>query len=170
MALFLAIVGWALFLIAVLTGIVLDLMGLFGNWVILGAAAIAWIVTGFEHFGFLALGVMSALALLGELIESGAAGLGASQCGGSRGSIIAALIGCVAGAAVGTPLFPVVGTVAGACLGAFIGAALHEYLNMERTAGQSMRVGAGAAMGRLFGLLAKTLVGFIMLLVAALSY
>ncbi|HNZ17699.1 MAG TPA: DUF456 domain-containing protein [Candidatus Hydrogenedentes bacterium] len=170
MTLFLAIVGWTLFSLAVLVGIALDLVGLFGNWVILGAVLIAWVVTGFEHFGLLALGVMLGLAILGELIESGAAGLGASQFGGSKGSIVAAIIGCVVGAVAGTPLFPVIGTLVGACLGAFIGAALHEYLNRERTAAQSMWTGAGAAMGKVFGLFAKALVGFIMLLVAAVTY
>ena len=60
MTLFLAIVGWTLFSLAVLVGIALDLVGLFGNWVILGAVLIAWVVTGFEHFGLLALGVMLA--------------------------------------------------------------------------------------------------------------
>ena len=55
MTLFLAIVGWTLFSLAVLVGIALDLVGLFGNWVILGAVLIAWVVSAFERFTFVEL-------------------------------------------------------------------------------------------------------------------
>lgn len=170
MTLFLTILGWTLFSICVLVGIALNLVGLFGNWLILAAVTVAWLVTGFEHFHPVALVIMLGLAIIGEVIEGVAAGFGASRFGGSKGSIAAAIIGCLLGAMLGTPLFPVLGTLAGACIGAFIGAALHEYLNMERTVGQSMWTGTGAAAGKVAGMLAKTLVGFIMLIVAFLSY
>ncbi len=170
MTLFLSILGWISFALIILVGLALDLLGLFGNWLILAAVAVAWLVTGFEHFGPLALVLMLGLAIVGELLETGAAGFGASRFGGSKGSIVAAVIGCLLGAAAGTALLPVIGTLAGACAGAFIAAALHEYLNVERTVSQSMWTGAGAAFGKVVGLFAKTLVGFVMLLVAALSY
>jgi uncharacterized protein YqgC (DUF456 family) len=170
MSLFLAIVGWTLFALCIVVGLALDLLGLFGNWIILAAVALAWLITGFDHFGPLALVIMLGLATLGELLEGGAAGFGASRFGGSKGSIVAAIIGCILGAMAGTGIFPVIGTLAGACVGAFLGAALHEYINMERTVRQSAWTGAGAAFGKVLGLLAKTLMGFAMLIVAALSY
>jgi len=170
MSLFLAILGWTLFAVAIVVGLALDVLGLFGNWLILAAVTLAWLATGFEHFGPWALGVMLGLAVLGELLEASASGFGALRFGGSKGTMLAAIIGCFLGALAGTPVMPVVGTVAGACVGAFAGAALHEYINVERTARQSAWTGAGAALGKVAGMLAKTIVGFVMLLVAALSF
>ncbi len=170
MSLFLAILGWTLFAIVIVVGLLLDLLGLFGNWLILSAVAIAWVVTGFERFGPWALVVMLGLAVLGEVLEASASGFGAVRFGGSKSTMLAAIIGCFLGALAGTPVMPVVGTLVGACVGAFAGAALHEYINIERTACQSAWTGAGAAIGKVAGMLAKTMVGFVMLLVAALSF
>jgi len=170
MTLFLTILGWTLFAAAIIVGLALNLVGLFGNWIILVAVTIAWLVTGFEHFGPVALAIMLGLAILGELLEGAAAGFGASRFGGSKGSMFAAIIGCLLGAVAGTPLFPVVGTLAGACVGAFAGAALHEYLNMRRTVREAVWTGTGAAAGKIAGLIAKTLVGVVMLIVALVTY
>jgi len=167
---FLAVIGWSLFGLAIMTGLALDLVGLFGNWIILVAVACAWALTGFEHFGIWAIAAMAGLAVLGEVLETATAGYGARKSGGSKGSMVAAIVGCLAGAVVGTPWFPVVGTIAGACLGAFIGATSYEYLMMERSVSDAARTGLGAAMGKVAGMLAKVLIGLIMLAVAVWTY
>jgi len=168
----LAIIGWSAFGIAILIGLALDLLGLFGNWIILAAMVIAWIAMGFVPFGWLGMGLMLGIAILGEVFETVAAGFGAKKFGGSKGSMLAALGGCLAGAVLFTPLIPVplVGTLIGACLGAFIGAALWEYLRHEKKPGEAMWTGLGAALGKVAGLFIKTLAGFAMLLVAAMTY
>jgi uncharacterized protein YqgC (DUF456 family) len=166
----LAITGWTAFVIAVLIGILLDVVGLFGNWVILLALGIVWVITGFEHFGIPAVVVMVALAILGEILEFAAAGYGAKRFGASRGAVLAALVGCIAGAVFGTPWFPVVGTLIGACVGAFIGAAGHELLLMQQETGRAMKAGFGAALGKIGGIMAKMAAGIIMLGIAALTY
>ena len=168
----LAITGWSLFGLAVLVGLLLDLVGLFGNWIILAAVVIAWVATGFTHFGWIGLLIMVVLAVLGEVLETAAAGYGAAKFGGGRGSIIAALAGCLGGAVLFTPIIPVpvVGTLIGACLGAFIAAALYEYIQMEKQMHQALWTGLGAALGKVAGLFAKLLVGFGMLTVAALTF
>lgn len=166
----LAILGWSAFGLAVLVGLALDVVGLFGNWIILGVVIIAWVLTGFTHFGWIGIGAMLVLAILGEVLETAAAGYGASKFGGSKGSIVAALVGCLGGAVLGTPVFPIVGTLAGACLGAFAAAALYEFIKHEKEAGEAMWTGLGAALGKVAGLFAKLLMGFAMLLAAALTY
>ncbi len=168
----LTITGWSLFAVAVLVGLVLDLLGLFGNWIILGAVVIAWVATGFEHFGWVGLLFMTGLAVMGEVLETAAAGYGAAKFGGGRGTIISALIGCFAGAVLFTPLIPVplIGTVIGACLGSFLAAALYEYIQMERQAHQALWTGFGAALGKVGGIFAKLLVGVIMLVIAAMTF
>jgi len=170
MATVLAILGWGLFGLAILIGLALDVVGLFGNWVIFGAVGIVWAATGFEHFGVWPLAVLAGLAVLGEVLETAAAGYGAARFGGNRRAAVAACVGCVLGAIAGTLWFPVVGTLAGACLGAFAGAVAHEYLNEQKETRQALWTGLGAALGKVAGLFAKVLVGLVMLLVAALTY
>lgn len=170
MALVLSIIGWTLFGLGITAGLALDLVGLFGNWVILGTIAAAWVATGFAHFGFWNFFFLVALGVLGEILEMLAAGYGASRFGGGRGAALASLVGCIAGAIIGTPWFPLVGTLAGALVGAFAGATLFELLIANKTPGASARTGFGAALGRMGGVLAKLTIGLAMLAVAALSY
>lgn len=170
MATALAVAAWTLLVLAVLAGTFLNLLGLFGNWLILPAAAAFWAMTGFQHFGAWGLAGMLALAVLGEILETALAGYGASRFGGSRGSIVAALAGCLAGSVIGTPLFPILGTLAGACVGAFACAAAYEWIQFRQGVGQAARVGLGAALGKIGGLLAKFACGLGMLAVAAATY
>ncbi len=166
------IAGWCVFALAILVGLCLDLVGLFGNWIILGAVALAWVLTGFEHFGVFGLVFMAGFATLGEILETLLAGYGARKFGGSKGSMVAALVGCLLGAVAGTPLIPVpvIGTLIGACLGAFVGAALYEYIKMERTHHEALWTGLGAALGKVGGVFAKLFCGIAMLIIAFLSY
>lgn len=166
----LSIVGWIFFGLGITTGLALNLVGLFGNWVILGTIAVAWAVTGFEHFGAGPMVLLLILAGLGEVIEMLAAGYGASRFGGGRGAAFASLVGCVVGAIVGTPWFPLVGTLAGAIVGAFAGAVIFELLVEQKTATDSVRTGVGAALGRTGAVLAKLVIGLVMLGLAVWTY
>jgi uncharacterized protein YqgC (DUF456 family) len=112
--------------------------------------------------------VLLVMAIGGEVLETVASGLGAAKFGGSKGSITAAVVGCVLGAIAGSPILPVIGTLIGACAGAFIGAALYEYLMQERRAHEAAYVGFGAALGKVAGMFLKTFVGVAMLVVAFL--
>ncbi len=165
----LAALGWTLFGLAIVAGLLLDVVGLFGNWIILGATAIVWAASGFDYFGPWTLVFMTALAVLGEVLEVVVAGVGARRFGGSKGSMIAALIGCLVGAVVGTPWFPIVGTLIGACVGAFAAATLYEYLQQDKALHAALWTGLGAAIGKVGGLLAKLLCGLAMLAIAAMS-
>lgn len=163
-------VGWSTFALAILVGLCLDMVGLFGNWIILGAVAIAWVATGFDHFGILGLVFMVGFATLGEVLETLLAGYGAKKFGGSKGSMVAALVGCIAGAILGSPYLLIIGALIGACLGAFTGAALYEYIQMQKTHKEALWTGLGAALGKVGGVFAKLFCGMAMLLVAILTY
>ncbi|PCJ52714.1 MAG: hypothetical protein COA73_16070 [Candidatus Hydrogenedentota bacterium] len=168
----LAITGWFAFGLAILIGLLLDMVGLFGNWIILGAVGFAAALTGFDHFGGYTLLILLGLAILGEILEAGAAGAGAAQFGGSKGSMLWAIIGCILGAILFTPLIPIpiVGTIIGACIGSFAGATLYEFLQAKKQLHTAAWVGMGAAMGKVAGMFAKTLIGVIMIAVAAMMY
>ncbi len=166
----LAVLGWTLFGLVILAALALDLLGLFGNWIILGAVGVAAAISGFEHFGGYTLVILLVLAILGEVLEALAAGVGAAKYGGGKGAVGAALVGTLVGAVLGTPLFPILGTIIGACAGAFFFATLYEFLVSNRRLDSATRVGFGAAVGKICGLFAKTFVGFAMLLAAFLNF
>lgn len=166
----LAWTGWTLFGVAVITGLLLDLVGLFGNWIIFGAMAIAWAISGFTHFGWGGLIAALLVAILGEVLETVLAGYGAKKFGGSKGAMWAALVGTIVGAIFGTPLFPILGTLLGACAGAFLFAAFYDYVQHEKGVHASLMTGMGAALGKIGGLFAKLICGFLMLMVAYWFY
>lgn len=168
MSVALSVVGWLLFGLAILVGLALDLVGLFGNWIILAAFTLAFVFSEFEYFSWATLAILLMLAIIGEVAETAAAGYGAAKFGGSKGSVVAAIVGTIAGAIIGTPVFPILGTIVGAAIGAFIAAGLYEYIQHGKTFDASSRVGVGAAFGKVLGLFAKTFVGFAMLFIAAM--
>ncbi len=170
MSIVLATVGWIFFGLGIAAGLLLDLVGLFGNWVILATALTAGVFSGFHHFGIWTMLSLTALALLGEVLEMLAAGYGARKFGGGKGAIFASLVGCIVGAIVGTPWFPVVGTLMGACAGAFGGAAIYELLIVGKSAGASIQTGVGAALGRIGGVIVKLVIGLAMLGMLTLGY
>jgi uncharacterized protein len=167
MSLALAVLGWILFGLAILVGLALDLVGLFGNWIILAAFALVFVASDLEIFSWTILAILLVLAIIGEIAETAAAGYGAAKFGGSKGSMVAAIAGTIAGAILGTGVVPILGTIVGAAIGAFIAAGLYEYIQHGKSFDASSRVGVGAAFGKVLGLFAKTFVGFAMLFVAA---
>ncbi len=164
------VLGWIAFGLVVIVAIALNALGLFGNWLILGAVAAVWILTGFEHFGLITLGILLALAIVGEVLEAVAASYGATVFGGSKKAFLYIVAGCILGAIAGTPWLPIVGSLIGALIGGFAAATLYEYIVEERHVRESVWAGIGAALGKAGGIFAKLFVGFVMLAVTAFSY
>jgi len=166
----LAVLGWTAFGLAVLGGIALNMLGLFGNWVILLAVGVVAAVSGFEHFDGWTLPILVVLAALGEAVEFFAAGAGTARYGGGKGAMVAAVVGTIVGAIIGSPFMLIIGTIIGACVGAFAFAALYEISVSRKRLEAAARAGYGAALGKIAGMFAKTMVGFVMLFVAFLNY
>ena len=163
---------WALlFVLAVVLFWSLNLLGLPGNWMIVAATILyAWLISedGSGRMRWTAVGIVTSLAIVGELVELGASAAGVRRVGGSRRGALVALIGSVVGAMtglfVGIPI-PVIGSVIAALLfaglGAFLGAVLGE-LSAGRSLAESWKFGQAAFWGRLSGTLAKALIGVVM--------
>ncbi len=166
----LAIAGWTVFTLLIVLGLALNAVGLWGSWVILGAVAGAWMLSGFERFSFLCVVILTLLAVAAEGVEAIAASYGATRFGGSKKAFLTIVLGGILGALAGTPLFPVIGSLAGALAGVFIAAALYEYIVMERPTAASLWTGVGAVFGRLAGALGKLAVAVLMLITAYLFF
>ena len=165
--------AWLYYLIlfiVLIAGWLMTIVTLPGLWLMAGALAAFGLITGWDRYvGWHSVIAMLVLAGIAEVIELGAGAAGSKVGGGRRRGMIGALIGGVVGAICLTGLvpIPVVGTIIGVCLGTFLGAAIAEL--SDRGVGHSMRVGAGAAGGRLAGILAKLAFGFLMLLVGMIA-
>jgi len=148
-------------------GLALVALGLPGLWLICAVVLGFGLLTGFHSIGSVTIGIMVALALLGELLELWL-GFGlARRYGGSPRAGWGALLGGLVGAVVGVPV-PVVGSVIGAILGCFAGAMLFEYAT-TRTAGTAVRAGWGALLGRVAASAVKVALGIVMAIVAIVA-
>lgn len=148
----LIVVGLAGAVLPALPGTVLVLAG-----IVLGA----WI-DDFARVGTTTLAVIAVLAVLSWVLDYVAGLLGARRAGASREALIGAALGTVAGiftGLVGVLFMPFVGAVAG------------EYL-ARRDHGGAVRVGAATWIGIMVGMLAKVVLGFMMvgLFVVALVF
>ena len=165
---------WTTLLVVMLVACVaaccgLTVVGLPGNWIMLAVAVVydLLIPDGRLGIGLGFLGVLALLALFGELIEFLAGALGVRQMGGSGcsavlamlGSLIGGFLGVFAGAAIPIPIVgSVIGALVLASLGALAGAVAGEKWH-GRELNASLKVGAGAFVGRFLGTAAKAFAG-----------
>jgi uncharacterized protein YqgC (DUF456 family) len=161
-----SILGRALLYLVLLAGLVMIPLGLAGTFVMVAAAALFGLLTGFNQITLRLLGLLLGLALLGEGIESLLGVAMARKYGASKWGMWGAFLGGIFGAIVGTPV-PVVGNLVGAFAGVFLGAILFEWLGRGIT-GSSLKAGWGALMGRAAASAIKLALGMaILILVVA---
>jgi len=159
-----------LFVVFILLFWLLNLVGLPGNWMMVGLALI-WMFFGPEgyRFSWIVVVVLTILALIGEAIEFGASILGTNKLGGSaRGatlSVVGSVVGGIMGAIFGIPFpVPLVGSLVGsvllAAVGAWVGAMIGEKW-VGKPLKESVQIGRAAFVGRLLGTAGKLMVGSI---------
>lgn len=163
----LSLAGFILFHFALLVGLLFIAIGLPGSWLIVGAAFLFAVLTGFEDISRNILFLLLGLAVLGEIVELLLGIFVAKKYGASRYGLWGAFFGGLAGAMMGTALFPVMGSILGAMAGAFLGAFLMEAFREVRTE-ERLRAGFGALMGRVIATTMKLGIGLVMVLVILL--
>lgn len=141
-----------------LAGLIAIPLGLSGNFIILGTAVVLGAVTRFQAVTLLALGVMAAVVIAGEIIESALGSVMARRYGASAWGMVGAFLGGLVGAILGTPVLPVIGSIIGSFLGAAAGAVLLEWIHLRRLE-PSMPAGWGAILGKLASSLIKIWIG-----------
>lgn len=146
--------------LAVLAGLLAVVLGLSGNFILLGLALVVALIGGFQHLAWWGLLLLLALAILGEVVEAFLGVATARGFGATRWGMIGTFAGGLLGAAAGTAVFPVVGSLVGAFLGSFLGAVIGELLRGRRTA-ESMRAGTGAFLGKVIATSFKLAIGIV---------
>lgn len=158
------IVLWILLLVllhlAVLAGLAAVVLGLSGNFILLGLALVVAWIGGFQHLGLVHLLILLGLAVAGELVEAVLGVVAARRFGASRWGMIGTFVGGILGAAAGTAWIPLLGSLVGAFAGAFIGAFAGEMVG-GRAAKPSARAGTGAFLGRVAATALKLGIGVV---------
>ncbi len=154
---------WLVYFILALVlvvGLYINLVGLPGLWIMVAAALVYTMVTGWAYLGFKTLIAITIMAGIAELVEFLAGQVGAKRAGANKRGVWGAIIGGIVGAIALTGLIPVppFGTIFGVVLGTFLGAAIGELWGGTNV-GQSVRVGVGAAKGRILGMFSKLIFG-----------
>ncbi len=148
-----------LWVLALLAAPLLTVLGLSGNFVIVGLALLHALATGFAPLTWPFLLLLLGLALLGEAVETLVGTLYVARKGASRHGILGAFAGGLAGALAGGAAVPVLGALAGGFVGSFLGAVAGQYLR-ERRLEPSLRIGWHAFVG-------KTLAGSLKVMLSA---
>jgi hypothetical protein len=160
---------WLYYLLLLATdaaGLVLAAFTLPGLWLMLAAAAGYAYLTAGHYLGYKTLIALLVLTAGSEVAELFLGGAGAKKAGASKWGILGGLLGAILGGIFLTGFIPIpiLGTVIGICLGSFAGAFIVELL-LGRPVLHSMRIGYGAAKGRLFGIAGKVTIGILMFLI-----
>lgn len=127
-------------------------------FVLAGIALGAWI-DDFQRVGWIAVAVITVLAIAAWVMDYVAALLGARRVGASRQALVGAALGTVAGifmGLVGVFFMPLVGAAAG------------EYM-ARRNERQALKVGVATWIGLMAGMLAKFVLAFMMIGIYAVA-
>ena len=157
---------YVLLAVVLLAGLLLNLFGLPGIWLMLVAlVGYAWL-TGWHYVGWVSLVVLLAVAIAAEVVEFFAAGAGAKKAGGTVWGTIGALLGGLLGGFLLTGLvpIPIIGTLVGLIVGTFLGAMGAELLLGKGEVQSSTVIAVGAAKGRFYGTILKLAFGVVILI------
>ena len=151
------IVPFVILLLIFLVGLVLVPFGLPGLWLMVLALIGYAALVGFEQVGWLTIGAVMVLALVGEAAEAWLGFRLARKYGASNRAGWGALLGGIAGVVLGTPV-PIIGNIIGAFVGAFVGAVVLEY-RPDTDIRSTLGAGWGAILGRAAGASVKIAIG-----------
>jgi uncharacterized protein YqgC (DUF456 family) len=163
---------WSILLVLVNAfWLLLVVFGLPGNWlIVISSCLFAWWRAEDRVFSIATLVVVTALAVLAELVEFFGGMGGAKKAGAGWRGALGALLGAVTGAILGTFAVPIpfFGTVFGACIGAGIGALVLE-LSAGKQMKESVQSGLGAGLGEFLGITSKFVIGIFIWLIVAVA-
>ncbi len=135
-----------------------NMVGIPGNWILVGVALLAGLITHFTKMTWGYFLLCLGLALLGELIESFMGSVVVAKKGGGRWGIIGSFLGGLIGVIAGSAVIPPIGSVIFGFIGAFSGAVLGELFHYGDL-DSAFRIGFWSFLGRVMAILGKISVG-----------
>jgi hypothetical protein len=175
----LVVIGYVVFVLVLMAGVLATLLGLPGTFLIVADALVMSACTHWQRPSLWTLLVVLLLAVVAETCDNLLSILATRHGGASGKTGMVAMVGGVAGALLGAGISPVFGAIGvlGGVVGFLLGvvivplalalgggylAAYWYELRQGRTPEEAARAGKGALFGRLLGGLAKTLLAIVM--------
>ena len=144
---------WILSVVLIMLGLAGTVLPILpGTLLVWGGIVLGAWIDNFTRVGTTTVWVISALAVLAWALDYVAGLLGASKAGASRQALLGAAIGTVAGLFMG---------FVGVLFMPLVGAAIGEYL-ARKDHNRAVRVGMATWIGIMVGLVAKVVLGFVM--------
>lgn len=150
--------GLVLLYVVLFATLALTVLGLGGNWVLVGVALVIKL-TGLSSMTWTWLVVVVAIAAVGEVVEALLGLVVVAKKGGTKWGVVGAFVGGIAGVVLGAPVVPPIGSLVFGFVGAFAGAAGGEYLRNQRVE-EALRVGFWSFVGRSLATMGKVAAGF----------
>jgi len=150
-----------------IAGLVINLLGMPGTWVVFGAAILYNLIRGWGWISTPLIVILLIIAIAGEIIEYYIGAKAVKKHGASNYGVAGAVIGGIVGAIVGVPVF-IIGSLLGLLAGALLGAFLAEMI-VKKDAKKAWKAGLGAFKGKVGAILAKELLAvlmFVLILIA----
>ncbi len=147
----------------------LHLLSLPANWLIVFFTAVWWVampesLTQGMDWQFFA--ILIGLCVAGEVLEFFLQLFGSKRYGASGKGMWGGFFGGLLGAIFGMPFLLGIGALIGALLGAFAGCFIVERLS-GKPWDESLRAAQGTLVGRFLGMISKTALGFIMVVMVS---
>lgn len=169
----LSYVGIGVFVLVLFVGALSTLVGLPGTFIIVLDVLIYAAVRHWEKPTWPIVVLLLALSIVAELADNIISAAGVKKLGGSSKGTFWALVGGLVGAfAIGSVLGPplglvgaVVAPILGGLVGGFAGGYWYER-RQGRTEEEAKRAGMGAVLGRLAGVMGKTVLAAVMVVIA----
>jgi len=177
----LVVLGYIVFALVLIAGIVAAVVGLPGTTLILATSIAYSAITGWQRLPWWVLLILAVMALLAEGSDSFIAAVGTKAGGGSTKTSVIVVVGTVVGAIIGgavlSPLLSLLGIVggpigfvlgvvlpplAGGVAGGFVSAYYYEKRS-GKSHEEAMKAGWGAFLGRMGAGLVKAMVGCVMI-------
>lgn len=157
---FASAIGYIVYVLLLLIGLLLVPLGLPGAWLMVVVAFVYSLLTDFQagQNDLWVLVVVVILALIGELLEFGIGVLGSKKLKVSNRAIIFSLIGGFIGAVVGFPII-LIGSLIGLFVGAFLGAFIYEIFEQKNLA-KALKSSIACFFSRVTAMFFKTGIAF----------
>lgn len=133
-------------------------VGIAGNWILVGVALVVALITRFEAMNWWLLLLCAGLATVGEVVEAALGAVIIARRGGGRWGVIGSIVGGLAGVVLGAGVAPPFGSVILGFVGVFLGAVLGEYYKQRRME-PAVRIGFWSFVGRMGAIAAKLALG-----------
>lgn len=146
--------------------LLLHLFGLPANWLVLFFASLWTFLAPETAMTFTILGIMAALAVIGEVLEMLMLHIWGKKYGASTKASIGGMIGAITGAILCAPILFGIGAFFGALAGAFLGSLAME-LYRGVASKQAVAAAWGTMLGRFGGTVLKAALGCTMVVIAA---